>query len=127
KTNPSHGAWSMSMHMANNFEAVFIKRPVYKKNILSPLLGKRYIKSDVMQDITNKFYGDFGGLFGRNIQDKSVKKKLKEFPTELELGPVSATRPQREEVDIASFGYCIRTGRKIPYNPKKPYSLSSYE
>jgi hypothetical protein len=42
---PNHEAWTMSMNMANNYEVVFVKRPVYEKKLLSALLGKNYIKS----------------------------------------------------------------------------------
>ena len=49
---PNHEAWAMSMHMANNYEVVFVKRPVYEKKLFSVVLGKNYIKSDVLYDLS---------------------------------------------------------------------------
>ncbi|KRD07320.1 hypothetical protein ASE21_17655 [Flavobacterium sp. Root901] len=114
-------AWNACWEIAHNHEAVFIKRPVYEKKLLSAFLGKSYIKSDVLHDVTDNFYHNF-----RNYRQHILVKKLGDFPDELELGSEVSIRPERDEETIR-FGFCIRTGNKIPYNPKRPFSDKAYK
>lgn len=108
-------AWNTCWKIASESEAVFIKRPVFEKNILSVLLGKNYIKSDVLHDVTDKFYSNYG------YAKKNVPiKKLTDFPETLELGSELSERPSREDIEGPKTGFCIRTGEKIPFNPNKP-------
>jgi len=44
KQSADNDAWDSCMKIAGNNEVVYIKRPIYKKGILS--LGKTYVKSD---------------------------------------------------------------------------------
>lgn len=109
---------------------VFIKRPLFKKTNLG--LTKKYINSEILYDKTDELY--------RNIDFE--KKYYKEFVNEL-LEPL--VKPSREEYipfkeveakhssesfnnksDPNQFGYCIRTGVKIPFNPERPYSLVAF-
>jgi hypothetical protein len=115
-------AWTTCMKIAEDNEAVFIKRPVYEKKLLSALLGKNYVKSDTLYDITDKFYSSFG--FKKKA---SVIKKLNDYPESLDLGSESTTRPTREEVEKQTTGYCIRTGVKIPFNIKRPFCDQAYK
>lgn len=114
-------AWKTCKEIANNNEAVFIRRPVYEKKILSVLLGKNYVKSDILHDTTDKFYLGFG-----NKSDKTIKK-LTDFDDEIEMGLSSSIRPTRQEVEVSTTGYCIRTGIEIPFNPKRPLSDKAYK
>jgi hypothetical protein len=123
KKNPNHDAWTMSMHMANNYEVVFVKRPVFEKKLFSAILGKNYIKSDVLYDITDKFYGNLGDLLPKTYPIKL----LTDFPVDLELGPKQTERPTRHEVESTVFGYCIRTGKQIPFNPNRPFSDKAFK
>lgn len=112
-------AWDECVKIANNNEVVFIKRPVYENQKIIINLGKNYIQSDILFDSTEKFYGDH--------KDKNIEhKKLQDFPTELELGSTKVERPQRESEKIQTHGFCIRTGRKIKFNPKQPMSKESW-
>lgn len=109
---------------------VFIKRPLFKKTNLG--LTKKYLNSEILYDKTDELY--------RNIDFE--KKYYKEFVNEL-LEPL--IKPSREEYipvkeveskrrsesfdnksDANQFGYCIRTGVKIPFNPERPYSLVAF-
>lgn len=109
---------------------VFIKRPLFKKTNLG--LTKKYLNSEILYDKTHELY--------RNIDFE--KKYYKEFVNEL-LEPL--IKPSREEYipvkeveskrrgesfdnksDANQFGYCIRTGVKIPFNPERPYSLVAF-
>ena len=113
-------AWQTSWEIAETNEAVFIKRPVYEKKLLSVLTGKNYIKSDILHDTTEKFYSLFG-------DKKSQIKRLTDFPDEVILGSTSSDRPTREETEVQNHGYCIRTGVKISFNLKRPYSEQAFK
>jgi hypothetical protein len=120
-TTADQEAWITCKKIAEDNEAVFIKRPVYEKKMLSSLFGKSYIKSDTLHDITEKFYSGFG------FNKKSTAiRKMNDFPEALELGSAPSIRPSREEVEQPISGYCIRTGVKIPYNPKRPFSDNAF-
>jgi hypothetical protein len=120
-TTADQKAWETCWEIANTNQVVFIKRPVYEKKLLSSLLGKNYIKSDILHDITDHFYSR---SFTRN--QNSYIRKLADFPDELELGSESMRMPRREEIENSSGGFCIRTGKKIPFNPQRPLCDSAY-
>lgn len=120
-TTADQEAWNTCQQIANDNEVVFVKRPVYEKKLLSALLGKSYIKSDTLYDITDNFYRRFF-----NYKQSKPIKKLVDFPDELELGAQSMVRPSRDEVEKVERGFCIRTGDKIAFNPKKPFSEKAY-
>src|SRR5690606_1046859 len=88
-TTADNGAWNSCMDMAETNEVVFIKRPVYDRKISLMNHGKRYIKSNILFDSTDKFYGS-----SRN--GKVEDKKLIDFPDELDLGSSPGQRPERE-------------------------------
>lgn len=115
-------AWQTCYQIAEQSEAVFIKRPVYQKKILSALLGKSYIKSDILLDVTDKFYSH---LYSN--KRTTTTKTLADFPNELELGTAPQQRPTRDEVENPAMGYCIRTNEKIPFNLRRPYTEKSYK
>lgn len=111
-------AWQTCRDIADKGEAVFIKRPVYEKKIL---IGKNYIKSDVLNDTTDKFY-----LHIRSRKEEKIKF-LTDFPEYIELGSRPSVRPTREEVENSGMGFCIRTGERIPFNPMRPYCDSAFK
>lgn len=116
-------AWLTCMDIATSNEVVFIKRPVVEKRLLSSLLGKSYIKSDVLLDSTDKFYNP---VFYKTKKSEPFKK-MQDFPDEIVLGSISAIRPEREDLTDKNLGYCIRTGDRIPFNPKAPYSEKAFK
>lgn len=113
-------AWDACMEIAENNEVVFIKRPVYETKKLIVNLGKSYVKSDILFDLTEKFYG-----FLKN--GKTNEKRLLDFPENLELGSITSQRPQREINADQTYGFCIRSGIKIKYNPKQPMTMESWK
>lgn len=119
-TNADNEAWQTCYELAEKSEAIFIKRPVFEKKILSSLLGKNYIKSDTLHDTTEKFYSSWN----RN-RDNQIKT-LEDFPFELELGSEQNIRPNRAEIENPTKGFCIRTGEKIEFNLKKPFTYQAY-
>lgn len=73
-------AWEAGLKIANDHEAIFIKRPVYEKKLL---FGKNYIKSEILLDYTKRFY-----TYPPSGDQVDVKK-LVDFQSELELGSLS--------------------------------------
>jgi hypothetical protein len=118
--NADNEAWQTCFELAEKSEAIFIKRPVFEKKLLSSLLGKNYIKSDILHDTTDKFYSSW------NRSNSNEIKTLRDFPIELELGSEQNSRPSREEIENIINGYCIRTGEKITFNLKKPFTNQAY-
>jgi hypothetical protein len=148
-TTTDQQAWETCWKIAKDNEVVFIKRPVYEKKLLSALLGKNYVKSDVLYDSTQQFYA----IGGRRV---TTTKRLSDFPDVLDLGSKPSIRPTREEVEQTNHtsrkiqigdikilenqsnslsptnnyrpsGYCIRTGVEIPFNVDKPLSFDAYK
>ncbi len=124
KPSADNDAWNECMDIAHTGEVVFIKRPVYESKKMIINLGKNFVKSDVLFDSTDKFYG-----FTKNR--KPENKRLKDFPEELDLGSKSNSRPEREiEQKLklkAEQGFCIRTGKKIKFNPKQPMCKEAWK
>ncbi len=120
KQSPDKDAWNECNEIAESNEVVFVKRPVYENRKLLINLGKNYVSSKILHDSTDKFYGF-------NKKKDHPTKTLKDFPTELELGSSIAERPSRTtyEVDY-QYGYCIRSGVKIAFNPKQPMSKEAW-
>ena len=122
---------NVSIIYAQNGEAVFIKRPVYEKKIFSALRGKNYVKSDILLDNTEIYYKSRFNKSNKTIQ------KLSDFPDYVELGSSSTNRPERSEIETkqnttstksnSQTGFCIRTGKSIPFNPYAPYCYEAYQ
>lgn len=134
--NPDKDAWNKCIDIAGHNDAIFIKRPVYEKGFLG--LSKNYIKSEVLLDYTDHFYTRKAANY--------IQRKLDEFDDELELGSSHGVRPLRDDTEIKKpetkqnryeapkepyikhpqkgiqYGYCIRTGEQIPFNPSQPLS-----
>lgn len=113
-------AWNESMHIAANAEVVFIRRPVYEKRLL---LANRFIESKTLEDRTGKFYGFSPSGVGK------LDKKLDDYPEFLVLDSKSTNeKPTRESIEekTQKWGFCIRTGEKIPFNVNKPMSYEAY-
>lgn len=138
-------AWQYCYEVANENEPVYIARPSYQKNLLSVLLGKNYVKTEILLDKTSQFYS-------RDKSKNETSTKLADYPSELEFKAISGQMPSKEmpvkdsptinfrkdhtkgdnvttdEVPtIKATGYCIRTGKEIEFNPKYPLSYDAYK
>lgn len=98
---------------------VFLKKPQYKKKILG--LTKAYQSSTVLFDISEDFFSDY---------DYEVKT-LSEFDHKNlnDVDKVYDKKPQRKDQSKLEpeYGFCIRTGEQIPYNPEKPFSYYAFK
>jgi hypothetical protein len=128
-TKTDKEAWGTCFEIAEKSEAVFIKRPVFKKRILSSILGKNYVKSEILHDSTMKFYNI------SEYQNKSFEfKTLKDFPELLDANFSNEERPPRDYINNSdnniqniNNGYCIRTGVRIPINIERPMCFEAYK
>jgi hypothetical protein len=127
-------AWNTCIDIAEKNDVVFIKRPVYENKKFLVTLAKNYINSEILLDYTDHFYGTKG---------KYQSKRLNDFEDDLELGFDITKRPEREEFEkektkkekpdyhhresAQQFGYCIRTGEQIKFNPKQPMTYSAWQ
>lgn len=132
---------------------IYIKRPVFKKTNLG--LTKKYVESKVLYDVTDalyrnrdfekKYYNDFEydilatdikpsreeyvpetENIPRQVSYKANRFQKAEYPSpEKELTKFSNSRSNSNRND--EYGYCIRTGIKIPFDTQKPYSYEAYQ
>lgn len=126
--NADSDAWNMCWEVANENNAIFIKRPLYENKKFIINFSKNYIKSEILHDSTSYFYERKG---------KSEFKKIDDFDDELELGSSNTSRPLRENTEevkstpqkkeYQQSGFCIRTGTTIPFNPKQPLSRDAWQ
>ncbi|WKL44891.1 phospholipase D family protein [Flavobacterium sp. ZE23DGlu08] len=132
---------------------VYIKRSVFKKTNFG--LTKKYIESKVLYDVTDSLYKNrdfdkkYYNDFEYDILETDIKPTREEYVPEIK----NITQPQhyiasryketefvREETENKKYsnsrynrnqneeyGYCIRTGIKIPFDPQKLFSYEAYQ
>lgn len=121
--NADEDAWDTCIDIAEENEAIFIRRPIYsiKKGFLHS--EAFYTGSKTLLDTTKNRYSSFP-------KSNHKIKTIKDFPDEIETDSNSQsnrpTRERQEEKPIPETGYCIRTGEKIKFNPKQPLSRSAW-
>lgn len=130
-THPDLEIWNQSQDLANENEVVYVKRPVYEKSFLS----RNYMSSKVLLDRTAELYRskplEKGDLSLEDFEDELDANEYKERPTRGEVekpvaGPKFFDKKTSTEEPFKP-GFCIRTGEKIPFNPKSPYSYDAYK
>jgi len=84
-------------------ELIFEKNPVFESKLLG--LSSKYVKSEITVDNSDDFYSN-------KTYKKVYKKRILK----------SETRKSNDD----NFGYCIRTGEKIPFDIKKPYTDKAF-
>ncbi|WP_162426109.1 phospholipase D-like domain-containing protein [Pontibacter pudoricolor] len=125
--------WDTCMEIAMNNAVVYVKRPVYEKTLMG--LSKNYLSSKILVDRSKELYA------GKSLSPDSIK--LEDFEDELYSNDDNDKCPTREEIEkpvglkftepksyqeeAFISGYCIRTGVKIPFNPKSPFSYEAYK
>jgi hypothetical protein len=133
KNSIDNDAFNKCIEVAEEGQVVFIKRPLYKveKGLFNS--SRSYVKSEILLDETECYYGFF--------KKERTTKKLNDFPDDLDINSEDYKRPSREhktddEQKVTSkkpikikaiTGYCIRTGIEIPYNPEQPLSKEAWK
>nr|WP_315184433.1 phospholipase D family protein [uncultured Flavobacterium sp.] len=131
---------------------VYIKRPVFKKTNLG--LTKKYVESKVLYDVTESLYRNrdfvkkYYNDFEYDILETDIKPTREEYVPEIKNIPQATsyktnrnqeTEFVKEETENKKYsnsrynrnqneeyGYCIRTGIKIPFDPQRPFCLEAY-
>lgn len=103
--NIEDDAWQYFATVLQQAELLFEKAPIYNKNMLG---FKKYMNSEVTTDKLSDFFGN-----------KSYKKVYKKRDV------IQAKEP--EITDSKALGYCIRTGKPIPFNIKSPMEYEAYK
>ncbi|UZO79757.1 phospholipase D family protein [Aquimarina sp. ERC-38] len=104
----------------NQSHIVYLKRPQYKSKLFG--LTKSFQNSTVLLDISESFFAE----------KPYDARYLNEFDLELwsDVEKVFESKPQRE-IEVVEpepeFGYCIRTGEQIAYNPEKPLTYYAFK
>lgn len=95
-------SWSYFTRVLDQAELIFDKKPIFeKKNVLSQ---RKYIGSEIELNRLNEF-------FSEKSYNKVYKKEISTL----------------KRIDNDNLGYCIRTGKKIPFNIEKPLDYESYK
>ena len=126
KSDADDSAWETSIKIAEQGEAIFIKRPVYEKKFLSSILGKNYVQSNVLHDTTERFYSN-----NYNTPRHTISR-LNDFEDFILMGisPKDKIRHERSEkhyeIKQEQKGYCIRTREQIPFDINMPYTKRAF-
>ena len=95
------------LRVIDQSEILFQRIPKFEKTLLG--LKQNYVKSKTKEDKLSEFFES------KRIKARVAKKVLK---------------PLKEKSDTnssVSMGFCIRTGKPIPFNPKKPLCSEAYK
>ncbi|MBN7816651.1 phospholipase D-like domain-containing protein [Algoriphagus pacificus] len=120
--------------LAENNPSIYIKRPIVEKKLLG--LAANYHGSEVLLDCTvelinnrkfkDQFIQNYPSFLEYNDHINNPIKTRKEFEKENKKLVENPILLNRNFNDFEEFGFCIRTGEKIPFNPEKPFSYSAY-
>lgn len=119
--------WNACKAIANTDTVVYINRPMYE--------NYNYRGSKMLFDTTTELYGSKPLLKSAQKYDEfedelDYDKVYSEMPTrQISSRPEAPVYRQTRPVPNNSFspGYCIRTGEKIPFNVKSPFSKPAYQ
>jgi hypothetical protein len=66
-------------------------------------------------------------MFGLSKKYVDSETEINELEETLGQNLTHSKKTFSRQSDIKNFGYCIRTGEKIPFNPEKPFSEKAFE
>jgi len=101
-------------------ELIFDKVPVFEKKFLG--LSSKYIESEIEVDNSENF-------FAKKDYKRVFKKQYKRnYPSKENENKSNGNNKKQKEIgENKEYGYCIRTGVKIPYNREKPFSAEAFK
>lgn len=108
RENLDSDAFEYFNRVIDQSEILYSKSPQYESKMMG--LSKKYTNSIVEIDILSDFFS------GKNSKSGTSRTMFSE-----KRQPISNSSKK----DI--FGYCIRTGEKIPFNPKQPLCEGAYQ
>lgn len=127
----------------NSFERIieeahclFIQRPLFKKKLFG--LAKDFHGAKTLYDITKDFdiscpnykkvsITTFHDPVVINTQsDEATLERRRKKPVDKLSTAISRNISPSKKEESPDFGYCIRTGKQIPFNPAQPLSKEAY-
>jgi hypothetical protein len=103
-------AWNYFERVIDQAELLFHKIPVYENTMFG--LTKKYTDSKVEVDKLSDFFSNRAKYESPNRNKDNYERKKAE--------------PSVAKQDVQS-GYCIRTGKQIPFNPSRPFSDEAFQ
>ncbi|MFA7615115.1 MAG: phospholipase D family protein [Weeksellaceae bacterium] len=100
KDNVDADAWNFFKNVIQQSKIYFKRSPQYK----SKLIGEKYTGSITEDDLLTELY--------ENQHSKAP------FQTKAKVTSIN---------ERSKYGFCIRTGEKIPFDPKHPFCRKAYE
>jgi hypothetical protein len=85
---------------------IYINEPIFENGFMG--FGSKYLRSEVREDNSDKFF--------RNEVIKKTNQPVSHWKKP------SPVQPPKQQA-----GYCIRTGKPIAFNPKRPMSDEAYQ
>lgn len=79
---------------------------------------------------SEKFYSDFEGEINISKESKPHKENFQESRTQVEKKYIendNNLQYKQNRFSQQEYGYCIRTGERIPFDPSRPFSYYSYQ
>lgn len=102
-----NSSWDYFRIVLEQSELLFEQKPIFeKKNLLS---SRKYVKSEIEVDKLSDFF--------KNVSYKKVYKKKEKIVTKTEI-PTN---------NVGNSGFCIRTGKEIPFNVEKPMNYEAFK
>ncbi|MCR9081183.1 MAG: phospholipase D family protein [Cyclobacteriaceae bacterium] len=133
KSNFDNEIYNFCFELANSSPAVFIKRPIVEKKLLG--ISSNYHGSKILLDCTKdlvnnrsleeKYLKDFVDIIDFNDYTHNDSKTRKEFEESKKMD-IDLVSKIDQNNHFLNFGFCIRTGEKIPFNPEKPFTYNAY-
>ncbi len=107
-------AWTYFKRVIEQSDLLFHKTPQYESANFG--LTKRYKESKIEVDKLSEFFSDKPKFESKYRKDNYEKKKVEE-----------PQAPQTTQAKSIGSGFCIRTGKQIPFNAKRPLSDEAYK
>jgi RNA polymerase-binding transcription factor DksA len=102
-----NSSWDYFRIVLEQSELLFEQKPIFeKKNLLS---SRKYVKSEIEVDKLSDFF--------KNVSYKKVYKKKEKNMTKTEI----------QTNNVGNSGFCIRTGKEIPFNVEKPMNYEAFK
>lgn len=108
-------AWAYFIRVIEQSELLFKKVPEYDSSMFG--LSKKYKSSKIEVDKLTDFF-DNKSKYDNNNKKETYEKKVFEQPKQTYF-----EKPKQTD----NFGYCIRTGKQIPFNANKPYTDEAFQ
>ncbi|SFZ94624.1 hypothetical protein SAMN05428642_104286 [Flaviramulus basaltis] len=114
-------------------EVIYLKEQHYTNKLLG--MKKVYHEPKVVFDITNDFFNGkkYEVKYLKDFEDEKYEeeerlvKNIKPIREETEIIPKTFIKKTPYKKKLNDMGYCIRTGREIPFNPEQPMSKNAWK